>query len=260
MQSKIKEHWMKLLVFILSLVVIYFATLSKTNTHTQSKIESSFKQALGVFATTKALNGVISLAQGTEIGPPGITISIGEILDPINDLVERFSWIMLASLTSLGIQKILMNMTSFAAFEFLLILSLVVSNLLYFIKLKKYEQHKKVFFRFTILLVFIRFSMPFMVMSNEYVYENFVQQDYNIEFSKNAINSAKADIQKVNEKKAGYFSTDFYKRKITEFQKLSSDTADHIVDLIIVFIFQTMLFPLVFLFVLYKIVLKVSTY
>jgi len=222
----LKNHWSKLLVFILSLSVIYFTSFAKIDNHTDSKIDSSFKQALGVFATAKALNGVISLAQGTEVGPPGVTISIGEILDPINDLVERFSWIMLASLASLGIQKILMNIVSFGGFELLLILSLVVSNILYFINLKKHEQNKKIFFKFTILLIFIRFSMPLMVMANEYVYENFVQQSYSIERSEDAINRSSANIHRINEKKASYFSTDFYKKKIEEFQKLSSNTAN----------------------------------
>ena len=258
LKSKIKEHWVKSVVFLCSLCVIYLATFAKLDSNANSRIDSSFKQALGVFATTKALNGVISLVQGTEVGPPGVTISIGEILDPINDLVERFSWIMLASLTSLGIQKILMNIVVFKGFEILLIFSLVVSNILLFLKQKKHQQNKNLFFRFTILLIFLRFSIPFMAMSNEYVYINFVKQEYNIEQSQRVINSAKNDISKFDDKKASYFSTDYYKNKMHEFEIVASDAADHIVDLIIVFIFQTMLFPILFLWFLYKIIISFS--
>ena len=38
----------------------------------------------------------------------GVTLSIGELLDPFNDMVERFSWVMLLTSVSLGIQKILL--------------------------------------------------------------------------------------------------------------------------------------------------------
>src|SRR5660397_82253 len=110
--SLVKNHWSKILVFIMSLFIVYWATFATINENANIRLDSSFKQALAVFATAKGLNAVISLVQGTEVGPPGVTISIGEILDPINDLVERFSWIMLASLTSLGIQKIMMNIVT----------------------------------------------------------------------------------------------------------------------------------------------------
>ncbi len=257
MKHKIQEHWVKGLVFICSLLVIYLATFAKLDSNANNRIESSFKQALGVFATAKALNGVISLAQGTEVGV-GFTFSIGEILDPINDLVERFSWIMLASLTSLGIQKILMNIVTCNGFEILLIVSLMVSNILLFLKLKKYNISKNIFFKFTMVLIFLRFSIPFMAIANEYVYVNFVKQDYNIEQSQSAISSAKNEISNFDDKKASYFSTDYYKNKIVEFQNVASKAADHIVDLIIVFIFQTMLFPILFLWFLYRLLISFS--
>ncbi len=252
MKSNIKEHWLKGVVFLLSLLVIYFTTFSKLDNSAKSRIDSSFKQALGVFATAKALNGVISLVQGTEVGPPGVTISIGEILDPINDLVERFSWIMLASLTSLGILKILMNILVFKGFEILLISSLLISNILLFYRFKKYLYARELFFKFTILLIFLRFSIPLVTMANEYVYLNFIKQDYNIEQSQNVIVSAKNEISKFDDKKASYFSTDYYKNKMYAFETVASNATNHIVDLITVFIFQTMLFPIIFLWLLYR--------
>ncbi len=54
---------------------------------------------------------MISVAQGTEIAVQpigvGVTITIGEILDPLNDLVERFSWLALVASASLGTQMLL---------------------------------------------------------------------------------------------------------------------------------------------------------
>lgn len=250
----VKNNWSKILVFIMSLCIVYWATFATINENANTRLDSSFKQALAVFATAKGLNAVISLVQGTEVGPPGVTISIGEILDPINDLVERFSWIMLASLTSLGIQKIMMNIVTCNGFDILLIASLVIANFLYFFKLEKISKEKKLFYKVTIILIFLRFSIPFMTMANEYVYVNFVKQDYNIEVSQSMVNSAKEGFSKFDEKESSLFSTDYYQQKMSEFEKLSSEAGDHIVDLIIIFIFQTILFPIIFLYFLYRLV------
>jgi len=256
----LKDYYSRFLVLMVSILIIYFASFANINENTSARLDSSFKQALGVFATAKALNGVISLVQGTEVGPPGVTISIGEILDPINDLVERFSWIMLASLTSLGIQKILMNLVSFNGFDILLVCSLIVANILYFLKLEEYKKEKRLFYKLTILFIFLRFSISLMSVANEYVYINFIQQDYNIEISQNMVKNAKIGISKFDEKDSSFFSTDYYKEKMLEFKKLSSEAGDHIVDLIIIFIFQTMLFPLFFLFMLYKLVIHLFNF
>ena len=79
-------------------------------------VDTAFKRAAAGFAIARGLNGVISVAQGTEfaVQPAGVGVSFtpGEILDPVNDLVERFSWIMLLATSSLGIQKVLLSMSS----------------------------------------------------------------------------------------------------------------------------------------------------
>lgn len=75
-----------------------------------------FSKALTTYAITRSLNGVISVAQGTEIAIQpvgvGLTISAGEILDPLNDLVERFSVLVLTACASLGVQLLLTEMFS----------------------------------------------------------------------------------------------------------------------------------------------------
>lgn len=52
-------------------------------------------RAAYTFALVRGLNGVIALIQGTEVvvspAGMGLTLTVGEILDPINDLAERFS-------------------------------------------------------------------------------------------------------------------------------------------------------------------------
>ncbi len=71
----------------------------------------TFKRALAAFAVARALNGVISVAQGTELAVQpvgvGVTLTVGEVLDPLNDLVESFSWLAMLASVSLGTQMLL---------------------------------------------------------------------------------------------------------------------------------------------------------
>lgn len=77
----------------------------------EQSVKPTFQRALLAAALARGLNGVISVAQGTEIAIQpvgvGVTITAGEILDPLNDLVERFSWLALAASASLGTQMLL---------------------------------------------------------------------------------------------------------------------------------------------------------
>ena len=63
------------------------------------QVEAGLRRALVTYAAARALNAVISVAQGTEValepGGVGVVFAPGQALDPINDLVEQFSALML---------------------------------------------------------------------------------------------------------------------------------------------------------------------
>jgi hypothetical protein len=76
--------------------------------YAHSSSQATLTRALTTYALARGLNGVISVAQGTEVAIQpvgiGVTLTPGEILDPLNDLVERFSWLALLASASLGTQ------------------------------------------------------------------------------------------------------------------------------------------------------------
>ncbi len=76
-----------------------------------TQADSLLTRALTTYAVARSLNAAISVAQGTEIAVApagvGVTITAGEILDPLNDLIERFSWLVLMASASLGTQLVL---------------------------------------------------------------------------------------------------------------------------------------------------------
>jgi hypothetical protein len=72
-----------------------------------------------VFGVVRTLNGVISIVQSAEVGVGIAGVGIGEIFDPVNDLIERFSGLLLVTLTALGIQQVILLFTTSLAMKIL---------------------------------------------------------------------------------------------------------------------------------------------
>lgn len=258
-----------LLIICAVVCATVFALLPVADTMGREHVDASFKRALAVAAIARGLNGVISVAQGTEVAiqPAGIGVNFtpGEILDPINDLVERFSWIMLLASSSLGVQKVLLNMSAWNG----LLLALVLVALLLVAShfFSKSERAKTVLARLFLFLLLLRFMMPVIAIANEMVYRTFLKTDY-VE-SSSQLQSASDAIGKINnevssdaELPSGLVerATDLYKQVVNkvDFEKryeryriAAGSIGENTIDMIVVFIMQTLVFPLLFLGILF---------
>ena len=264
----------KLSLSTLFILTIIFNLNQTLDTSSKQYIDKAFNRALITFGIAKTLNGVISVAQGTEIAiqPAGIGVSVtpGQILDPVNDLVERFSWIMLASTTALGIQKVFLTMSVWPAFNYILISFTLLSLILLFIKTKKHIQLRILILRISLLLIILRFAIPITGLANESIYNIFLENEY-IE-STEALETTTEQIAQINKDdqshlpdikeksvwesaKAFYNSTsemlDINKR-VERYQQAATKTTQHIVNLIVVFLFQTLIMPLGFILIIYS--------
>jgi hypothetical protein len=86
------------IVLFFVIVAILGSWLAPLDLPATQQVDAGLKRALVSFATARALNAVISVAQGTQasIQPlgVGVTLAPGQALDPVNDLVEKFSNLM----------------------------------------------------------------------------------------------------------------------------------------------------------------------
>lgn len=263
----VKQHWNRLLIVAISSLAIILAFSFTIDIKGKALIDESFTQAVVVFGSAKALNAVISLAQGTELDLPFVTVAIGEVLDPINDLVEQFALVMLASMASLGIQKILLSFATSTMYNVILGVSLVMLNIWLFVRFAKDERLRTLFFKVTVVVLFLRFAVPLIGYVNYVAYENFVKPEYNIEQLNTKIEGVTDEVSRVNQetitqkeessffnKVAQTFDTSFYSKKVDAYRDAVDNASEYVIDLIIVFIFQTIFLPLLFLFVLYHLV------
>ena len=279
-KMNLRNNWGKIPIVIISILIICSSLFFDIDKKGDELITNSLKTTISVFTISKVLNSAISLAQSTQISIPVLTISIGEVLDPINDLIEQFSWVMLASITSLGIQKILINFVRGDLFNILIIISLTLVNILMFVKFQNDKIIKFFIFKFTIIMIFFRFSIPMISIVNNFIYENYIKQNYNIEKINNEIEKTSKTINSINEDSINIvkmknhkqdilgnisenfldvfngvkniFNLQYYKDKISKYKQATQDISEHILKLITAFVFKEIFFPIIFLFIIYK--------
>jgi len=136
-------------------------------------INNSITNAGLIYGTARGINALVSLLQGTELNLLVMTFSIGEVLDPVNDLIERFSDVVLWALGSLALQKILLALVSQKLFNILLSavavcagVSLVIGN----------PKLLTPMLRLFIIIAFFRFSLGLVVLANSWVDATFLDE------------------------------------------------------------------------------------
>ena len=143
-------------------------------------LNDSFINAIATYGSARFINGIISVLQTTTIEAGALfvggSLSIGQMLDPINDAVERLSNVMTIAIGSILLQKTLLAITSSLLFKVLLTLSGLVLAISSFIKDAPYMQMlSKLFF----FLVFIRLSLGFMLLLNIAVDQSYLSEQIN---------------------------------------------------------------------------------
>ncbi|MDQ7045040.1 MAG: hypothetical protein Q9M32_03895 [Sulfurimonas sp.] len=239
------------------------------------------KNAVSAFAMAKGLNAIISVVQGTEFSAAplglGLSISIGEVLDPFNDMVERFSLVMLASIVSLGVQELLLELSS----KMFLQVALALSGVMALVFIWSQNMRKNIFFVLTIkiffLVLILRFGALFFSISSEYFYHTMQESKYEVYMSdinvtKNKLDAIKEESKSVKNIQVkednvdeGILSgiSDYFDEKINNLkfslpelnvskklellEKDIQSASNNIIHLMTMFIIQTILFPLLFL-------------
>ncbi len=270
----------KQLKILLPLILIISSALISTqalDTQGQQYTDDSLKRALLTFGVARGLNGVLSVAQGTEIALQpagvGVTFTPGQILDPLNDMVERFSWVMLMSSASIGIQKTLLSISAWHWFSgaTLALIGIALLSLWW----PRAEGHplKNTLIKLALVATVLRLSVPMIAITNEWIYQEFLAPQY--EEASLQLQQTTDDIGRVNQQahsslppKAANSSIFDSARhlydsatqgidvdaKLEQYKAAAANASEYLINLIVVFLFQTVIFPLLFLAVAYNVV------
>jgi hypothetical protein len=131
-----------------------------------NQLSDMLKITLSVFAIARGLNAILSVAQGTELSIEpmgvGITLTPGQILDPLNDLIEQFSNVLLIASASLGIQQILVILSDKTVVQYGITLFILTLSIIIFLPHQSAKIRSKLL-NVILLITLLRLLIPFTV-------------------------------------------------------------------------------------------------
>ncbi|MFT5571970.1 MAG: hypothetical protein ACI9FR_000891 [Cryomorphaceae bacterium] len=267
----------KLIVSVIIVACLVLAQLKLVDGYGIKRTEEGLQRALVTYGISRGLNAVISVVQGTEIAiePVGVgmTFTPGQILDPVNDLIERFSTVVLVSGTAFGIQRVFLDLLASSAFSIVLLLLVLTALLLVWFGRPVQPAVRQAIFKAAAILLIVRFSVPMVAVASEQFYQTFLSPQF--EASSAQLVSTTDRLEEIQAKKAAPESAQveqqksFYESAKALFQSASStldmqqhlrdfktateDISEHAIRLIVIFIFQTIILPLGFLWLVLRV-------
>lgn len=160
---------------------------------------NSIQEATVAYATARVINASISIIKESELqvepGGVGLSLAIGQILDPVDDITERLSDVLLTAIVSLGIQKLAFEIGTSIIPSLLGFVILVFIVLIWFDnesinRLRNYIKY------IGFVLIIIRFLLPVSALLSDMLHANYFKEKIetvskNLEFYSNEIETIK---------------------------------------------------------------------
>lgn len=160
-------------IALVAVFIVILSWIGVLDTASENYVNSSIVQATAAFAGARALNAVISVAQSTEVSLVVVSMAVGEVLDPLNDLVEQYSALMKYAIASLLVQKLLLAITSSTVFKVFLTVAAAFAAVTALLGKEKPFEFS---FRIFVFVAFLRFALVLTVGLNGMVSHFFVNE------------------------------------------------------------------------------------
>ena len=308
----------KLLRTVLIIIIAGVATSGAIDDVSKDYAEQALKRALATYAIARTLNGVISVAQGTEIalepGGVGVIMTPGQLLDPVNDLVERFSSVLLVAASSLGLQIVLLEISSWIGITILLVAALFICLAATWSERLKSNRYVALTLRLTLILAFVRFAVSIVIICTNIVFGTFLLEKHDSATAELQKTSAQVEELNTQNEKASnpdetaaegerqpsdqssasildrlrsaydslpdsedigpklkgsaqelyadisnWFGAISVSARMAQLEESAANATGHIVNLIVIFVLQTIIFPLGFLWIFVEVLKAAAT-
>ena len=247
-------------------VMVACSWLAPFDEKANEQVDSGLKRAVATYATARLLNAAISVLQGTEVSLApigvGMTLTPGQALDPVNDLVEQFSKLMLVATVAFGVQKVLLVVGA----SWMISLTLtVVATLWGFLYLRGLTV-PRLLARLLLILLMARFALPVSVIGTEAIFQRFLLPEYQV--SHDTLKATQSEAGKLGKlpheamEKQGLWekmSNSFTNAAAGSVERLESlklaaeQATDRIISLMVIFTLQTIVFPILLIWVLFSV-------
>jgi len=190
-------------VGIILAIVLFFSsgiTLPVLDESTDAYFENSITKAGITYATCRVINASVSVIKNSELqlepGGIGISLAIGQVLDPVDDMTERLSDVLVTAITSLGIQKLAYEI-SVSLVPPILSICLLILSVLIWIPNKRLQLYQKTILQIALLVLVARFCLPMSSFANELLHEHFFSE--RILEAKTELSQGYAELEKLKQ-------------------------------------------------------------
>ncbi len=213
-------------------IILFFSAglrLPFPDNMTDAYFEEAITEAGLAYATCRVINASVSIIKESnlELEPAGIGISLalGQALDPVDDMTERLSDVIVTAITSLGLQKLIYEISVSVAPP-LIGACLFILSVLIWIKNPRMGRFHEIVMKFAMIIIIGRFCLPISSVINNFLHENYFADK--IENARKELALGSADIDKLKNfslpRINGILGTiensaSFIKQKSVEFKK-----------------------------------------
>jgi len=173
---------MKMSLLIVVVAALFFAAsfakLPGIDRLADDYFSQSIKAATLAYASTRAVNAVVSVVKEShlELAPAGVgvTIAVGQVLDPIDDMTERLSTMLVAAIASIGIQKIGYEIGMAISFKAVAIVLLLSIPFLW-MNTASGASLVQPAIKLCLILLLLRFMLPISAIVSESIYTTWLK-------------------------------------------------------------------------------------
>ncbi len=245
MMSPTKKKLFSSLAGILTAFILLTVSTSKIpflDTPTDQYFKQSITKAGLAYTSCRIINASVSVIQNStlELEPAGVGISlaVGQIVDPIDDMTERLSDVLVTAIVSLGVQKLIYEMSFWFAPYIIAVLILILSALIW-VKNSKMLRLQHNLIKLIFLVIALRMCLPISSLINSVVNHYFFEE--RIEMAHRELTLGTEELDKLSEfslpKTDGFMGTiqnsaHFLAVKAKQFKEALSKLSDNMDNMI----------------------------
>ncbi len=263
MASRLK--WIALLA---SLTAILFCAWAKPlDTIAMQRVDEGFKRAAISFGTARLIGAVISVAQGTDVSiqPAGVGVKFapGQALNPIGDLVGKFADLMLVATVVFGAMKVLLVIGG-STWSSLAVTGTALGWVWYHWRGRLSPVWLS---KLIVVLLLVRFGVPVVMVGSDAIFQRYMADDYKTSQSALAATSGVLESGPMSLATSGIEGGVWNRLKelmptnidvtarIKSMAQGATQIADHMIKVIVVFLLQTLVIPLLLFWALYRVLM-----
>ncbi|SJL82940.1 hypothetical protein [Vibrio palustris] len=264
----LSSHYRVMLTLIVAFMLI-LASMRSLDERTHVMIDQALVTTASSYALARTLDAAISTLKSSEVSAGVVSIDVGQMLNPVSDLIDKFSDIMVLAFTSLSLQKVwLVMLSSLPANTIFVVVGVLLIVSLW---LPKHLQGQQWLWKMFAFLAIGRFIVLLSVLSTLLVDHWFLDkqiQQHQVSVAKVSQASPTAELQNTASLKTddsflgmieriknqwGSLADNVQKRKqqLFEFAQKTEDSVIDMLTLMALYLLKSLILPLLFLGLFY---------